>query len=114
MGQQQTVNLLTVDGAVAGSNVASGSAKVDTLKDEVYVLRATKTGGSGNLDAKVQDSIDGSAPWFDLATFTQLVDASGQQVVTAARRSLPFKRTVRTIGGTGVYDVDIDLAGYYA
>lgn len=113
MAQQRVESLLSVEGVAAGTDVASGDVPIDTLKDEVYVLRATKAAGAGALDVKVQDSVDGSAPWFDLVSFTQITDTN-QEVKTASRRSLPHKRTVRTIADTAEYDIDVDMVGYYS
>lgn len=104
--------ILTALAAGVGSSVASEALRVPTLRDAKLALVARKKSGSGNLDVKVQGSPNGE-DWFDWLSFTQLVDASGSEEIPAPSVSWPFQRTIRTVGGTAVYDIWVFENGIY-
>lgn len=98
--------------AAGAGTVNSAVVKPPLPSAPIVALVATKTGGSGNLDVKIQHSPN-QVTWFDWVTFTQLVDASGQQAIAPTTSAFPWLRTVRTVGGSGVYDIRVFLDGVY-
>lgn len=76
----------------------------DVEGDLAIVLdSAAGTGTTPTLDAKLQDSDDGSTGWADVsgATFTQVVGAAAQQkIVVDANAAKRYVRVAYTIGGT--------------
>lgn len=103
---------MTALAAGVGSGVASAALQVPALRDAKLALVARKKSGSGNLDVKVQGSPNGE-DWFDWVSFTQLVDASGTEEIPAPSAPWPWLRTVRTVGGTAVYDIWVFENGIY-
>jgi hypothetical protein len=79
------------------------------------VLQAVETTlGTSTFDAKIQDSLDGSAPWFDWVTFTQIADvgaAGTNERKTAARDPLPWVRVFDGVGaGASTFRYTVHVA----
>lgn len=103
-----------VNGYIGGNSIketatasVNGSA-IDLTEGEgpvhVVVSIGAASGTSPTMDAKLQESVDGSTGWADVAgaTLAQKTDsdANTQSVFETHGRGQPFVRVVATVGGT--------------
>ena len=107
--EENAVVKLGIGGGIFGGGALNG-ATVDTQGfSEALVVLAVGVAGAGTLDAKIQDSADGSS-WADVtgAAFTQ-VTGTGDQSLQIARLKLDgntVRRYVRAVTTTVTAVID--------
>lgn len=102
------------DSAARGTTTSSVKSIGDADGFVGFLDVTANAGSSPTLDLKFQDSIDGSAPWFDLLSFTQVTGSTSSQVVAATRAPLPYVKAVGTVGGssTPTFTYSLKLMAY--
>jgi hypothetical protein len=109
--------LKAVVGIVADNHAAGtvNGAAIDRLgfEEALVVVNSGENGAGGTVDAKVQESEDGSTGWTDIAgaAFTQITEANDNTVYAGRLNLVGRKRYLRVVAvvATAACDLGVDV-----
>lgn len=107
----------TVLSSAARGTTTSSVFNIEHRTGMVAFLNVTaQSGTSPTLDVVIQDSPTGAAPWFTLASFTQVTGSTSSQTLVPSRAPAGTVRFVGTVGGssTPTFTYSLSFIAYSA